>query len=240
MDWQDFAPLLVGAALEWLEALTVALAASLTIGRGAVIGATMTGLVALFVLMAAMAGILGMAPRMSGLPLATGICLLLFGARRLSRAIACQAGWQPSGEATPAFLAARPGLFGIERFAAWLAVLKGVLLAGLEVWLVVAAFSLHRGVWQANVLAAVVAFVCVCLLGTMFRGSLRRVPANAITFMVGVTIVSFGTFWTLESLAGDVWPLHGWSLLVLAAFYLLGGQALVPLVGRCQTLRAKA
>ena len=43
-------------------------------------------------------------------------------------------------------------------------------------------------------------------------------------------IVSFGTFWTLEALAGDVWPLGDWSLLGLEAFFLSGGQVLVPLV----------
>jgi hypothetical protein len=31
-------------------------------------------------------------------------------------------------------------------------------------------------------------------------------------------------------LAGDVWPLGDWSLLALEAFFLLGGQALVPLL----------
>jgi uncharacterized membrane protein len=48
--------------------------------------------------------------------------------------------------------------------------------------------------------------------------------------VVGAMIVSFGTFWTLESLAGDVWPLGDWSLLVLAVFFVAGGQALVPFV----------
>jgi len=49
---------------------------------------------------------------------------------------------------------------------------------------------------------------------------------------VGAMIVSFGTFWTLEALAGEVWPFGDWSVLALAAFFLLGGQALVPLVRR--------
>jgi uncharacterized membrane protein len=61
---------------------------------------------------------------------------------------------------------------------------------------------------------------------------LRRVPENAIKFVVGAMIVSFGTFWTLEALAGNIWPLGDWTLLALEVFFLAGGQALVPLVRR--------
>jgi uncharacterized membrane protein len=117
-------------------------------------------------------------------------------------------------------------------FAAWLVAYKGTLLDGLEVWLVVVAFSLHSHAWISNGLAALVALLVVFVAGSAVRAPLRRVPENAIKFVVGAMIVSFGTFWTLEALAGDVWPLGDWSLLVLAIFYLAGGQALVPVVRR--------
>ena len=55
-------------------------------------------------------------------------------------------------------------------------------------------------------------------------------PENTIKFVVGAMITSFGTYWTLEAMAGNVWPLGDWSLLALNAFYLAGGQALVPVV----------
>jgi hypothetical protein len=46
-------------------------------------------------------------------------------------------------------------------------------------------------------------------------------------FVAGTMILAFGTFWTLESLAGaDVWPLADWSLVGLVAFYLCGGLVL--------------
>ena len=53
-------------------------------------------------------------------------------------------------------------------------------------------------------------------------------------------IVSFGTFWTLEAMAGDVWPLGDWSLLALEAFFLFGGQALVPLLRARRSREARA
>jgi uncharacterized membrane protein len=41
-------------------------------------------------------------------------------------------------------------------------------------------------------------------------------------------ITAFGSFWTLEAVGGaDVWPWSDWSLLGLAAFYALGGLALM-------------
>jgi uncharacterized membrane protein len=116
--------------------------------------------------------------------------------------------------------------------AAWLVAYKGTLLEGLEVWLVVVAFSLHSHAWVSNGIAALVALLAVFIAGLAVRAPLRRVPENAIKFVVGAMIVSFGTFWTLEALAGDVWPLGDWSLLVLAAFFIAGGQALVPIVAR--------
>ena len=61
-------------------------------------------------------------------------------------------------------------------------------------------------------------------------------PENAIKFVVGAMIVSFGTFWTLEALAGDVWPFGDWSLLVLAVFFLAGGQAMVPLIRQARVV----
>ncbi|MEA2790622.1 MAG: hypothetical protein QOG73_3028, partial [Acetobacteraceae bacterium] len=96
----------------------------------------------------------------------------------------------------------------------------------------VVAFSLHSHAWVSNGIAALVALLAVFIAGLAVRAPLRRVPENAIKFVVGAMIVSFGTFWTLEALAGDVWPLGDWSLLVLAAFFIAGGQALVPIVAR--------
>jgi uncharacterized membrane protein len=114
-------------------------------------------------------------------------------------------------------------------FAAWLIAYKGTLLEGLEVWLIVVAFSLHSHAWVSNGIAALIALLVVFVAGLSVRAPLRRVPENAIKFVVGAMITSFGTFWTLEALAGAVWPLGDWSLLVLAAFFLAGGQALVPI-----------
>jgi hypothetical protein len=48
---------------------------------------------------------------------------------------------------------------------------------------------------------------------------------------VGATIVSFGTFWSLEAIGGpSIWPMGDWSLLGLVAFYAIGGFLLTVIL----------
>ncbi len=47
MDWTAFIPLYLTASVEWVEAFTIVLAVSLTIGWGASLGAAAAGLVTL-------------------------------------------------------------------------------------------------------------------------------------------------------------------------------------------------
>jgi uncharacterized membrane protein len=232
MDWQAFFPLFLAAGVEWVEAFTIVLAVSLTIGWAASIGATVAGLATLAALTVVTGGALTLGLHLWVLQFVIGILLLLFGVRWLAKAIARQAGLKALHDEEQEFLKTRAEVSKADYFAAWLVAYKGVLLEGLEVWLIVVAFSLHGGAWVSNATAALAALVVVCVAGAAIRAPLRRVPENAIKFVVGAMIVSFGTFWTLEALAGNVWPLGDWSLLALAAFYLVGGQALVPLIGR--------
>jgi Ca2+/H+ antiporter, TMEM165/GDT1 family len=160
------------------------------------------------------------------------VFLLLFGVQWLARAIARQAGLKALHDEDAEFRETRAKISNGDWFAAWLVAYKGTLLEGLEVWLVVVAFSLHSRASVFNGDTALIALLAVFFAGLAVRAPLRRVPENAIKFVVGAMIVSFGTFWTLEAVAGGVWPLGDWSLLGLAVFYLAGGQALVPLFRR--------
>jgi uncharacterized membrane protein len=230
MDWPAFLPLFLTASVEWVEAFTIVLAVSLTIGWGASLGAAAAGLATLAALTALTGGALSLGLDLHAIQFVIGVFLLLFGVRWLAKAIARQAGLKPLHDEDAEFRDTQARIGTGDWFAAWLVAYKGTLLEGLEVWLVVVAFSLHSQAWVSNATAALAALLVVLLAGLAVRAPLRRVPENAIKFVVGAMIVSFGTFWTLEALAGDVWPLGDWSLLVLAVFFLAGGQALVPLV----------
>jgi uncharacterized membrane protein len=230
MDWSAFLPLFLTAAVEWVEAFTIVLAVSLTIGWGASLGAAAAGLGTLAVLTAATGGALSTGLNVHAIQFVIGVFLLLFGVRWMAKAVARQAGLKALHDEDVEFRETRARIGDGDWFAAWLVAYKGTLMEGLEVWLIVVAFSLHSQAWISNGIAAVFALLAVFGAGLSVRAPLRRVPENAIKFIVGAMIVSFGTFWTLEAMAGDVWPLGDWSLLVLEAFFLLGGQALVPLL----------
>ncbi|MDR3531261.1 MAG: hypothetical protein P4L90_12005 [Rhodopila sp.] len=230
MDWPAFLPLFLTAAVEWVEAFTIVLAVSLTIGWAASLSAAAAGLGTLAALTALTGGALSLGLDLHAIQFVIGVFLLLFGVRWLAKAIARQAGLKALHDEDAEFRETRAKVSKGDWFAAWLIAYKGTLLEGLEVWLVVVAFSLHSQAWVSNGIAALVALLAVFVAGLAVHAPLRRVPENAIKFVVGAMIVSFGTFWTLEALAGDVWPLGDWNLMVLAAFFLLGGQALVPIV----------
>jgi uncharacterized membrane protein len=232
MDWAALLPLFLTASVEWVEAFTIVLAVSLTIGWGASLGAAAVGLGTLAVLTAATGGALSLGLNLHAIQFVIGVFLLLFGVRWLAKAIARQAGLKALHDEDLEFQETRAKISKGDWFAAWLVAYKGTLLEGLEVWLVVVAFSLHSQAWVSNGLAALLALAAVFVAGLAVRAPLRRVPENAIKFVVGAMIVSFGSYWTLEAMAGDVWPLGDWSLLVLAVFFLGGGQALVPVVRR--------
>jgi uncharacterized membrane protein len=230
MDWPAFLPLFLTASVEWVEAFTIVLAASLTVGWGASLGAAAAGLGTLVLLTALTGGALSLGLDLHALQFVIGVFLLLFGVRWLAKAIARQAGLKARHDEDVEFRETQARISKGDWFAAWLVAYKGMLLEGLEVWLLVVAFSLHSRAWVSNGTAAVAALLAVFTAGLAVRAPLRRVPENAIKFMVGAMIVSFGTFWTLEALAGDVWPLGDWSLMALAIFFMVGGQAVVPIM----------
>jgi len=239
LDWTTFLPLFLAATVEWVEAFTIVLAVSLTIGWLAAAGAAITGLSTLAVLTVVTGGLLSLGASLWIVQLAVGVFLLLFGVRWLAKAVARQAGLKALHDEDLEFAETRALVRNAEWFAAWLVAYKGVLLEGLEVWLIIVALSLHGGQWMWNTVAALAALVVVCIAGAAVRTPLRRVPENALKYVVGVMIVSFGTYWTLESLAGDVWPWGDASLLALVGCYLIGGLALVPVL-RARRLRHTA
>lgn len=230
LDWTIALPTFLAASVEWVEAFTIVLAVSLSIGWAAASGAAAAALGVLALMTIVTGGVLQLGAAVSWLQLVIGIFLLLFGVRWLAKAVARRAGLKALHDEEEEFEETRAELAKGDRRAAWVIAFKGVFLEGLEVWLIVVALSIHHGAWVSSVGAALAALVVVAATGLSIRAPLRRVPENALKFVVGAMIVSFGTFWTLEALGGaEAWPLGDWSLLVLFAFYGLGGLVLAAL-----------
>ena len=224
MTWTIFLPTFLTAMVEWVEAFTIVLAVSLSIGWRAAAGAALAALAALAAMTVVSGGVLSLGLDIRWLQLVIGVFLLLFGVRWLSKAIARGAGLKTLHDEDEEFAATRAELRRGDWMAAWLIAFKGVLLEGLEVWLVVVALSVGGAGWISGVGGACTALVMVGIAGACLRSPLRRVPENAIKFGVGAMIVSFGTFWSLEAIGGpEIWPMADWSLVGLVAFYVIGG-----------------
>jgi len=228
IDWSIAAPSFLTALVEWVEAFTIVLAVSLSIGWRAAIGASLAGLATLTVLTLAAGRLLVTGLDIGWLQLVVGVFLMLFGVRWLAKAMARHAGLKALHDEPVEFEQMRASLTG-EWAAGWMVAYKGVLLEGLEVWLVVVALGMKTADGTGIITsagAALAALLLTCVLGAAVRAPLQRVPENAIKFTVGAMIVAFGTYWTMEGIGGpDTWPLSDWTLPILGAFYLLVGLA---------------
>ena len=73
--------------------------------------------------------------------------------------------------------------------------------------------------------------VPVTIAGIAVRAPLARVPENAMKFVVGIMLTSFGIFWGAEG-AGAVWPGADAALLVLVPAVAVFALVLVALLRR--------
>lgn len=221
----------LAATVEWVEAFTVVLAVALTVGWRSALGAAASALAVLAVLTVVTGGALHIGMALPWLQGVIGIFLLLFGVRWLGKAVARGAGLKALHDEEKAFAETRDELMGEGGKGAWMIAFKGVLLEGLEVWLIVVALGTPAHRTLAAGTAAVVALLCVTALGVALHRPLRSIPENSMKFVVGSMITAFGTFWALEA-AGYHWQLGDFSLLVLVGFYLLGGVGLTRVLGK--------
>ena len=86
-------------------------------------------------------------------------------------------------------------------------------------------------------LGALAAIVLVVLIGVAVRGPLTAIPENAMKMVVGIMLVSFGTYWSGEGL-GIAWPGDDLAILYLAATYLATAGLLVAVM-RATAARAR-
>ncbi len=216
------------ASVEWVEAYTIILAVALSIGWRRALEAAGAALLALAVLTAIGSFLLTRIHDLAILQFVIGVFLTLFGVRWLGKAVARGAGLKKLHDEDAEFAALQARADIHDARAAWFIAFNGMLLEGLEVWLIVVALGVQTHHTIAAASAALLALLAVAVAGMMLRKPLARVPENAIKFTVSAAVLSFGSFWILESL-GYNWPLGDATLLALFGFYLLGGLALISL-----------
>jgi len=226
--WQIVTATGLAAIVEWVEAFTIVLAVALTIGWPRALGASLAAILTLMVMTAVGGSLLLAGIDIQWLQAIVGIFLLFFGSRWLAKAIARAAGRVPLHDEERAFAKTQNLLRG-DVSAAWLVAYKGVLLEGLEVWLIVIALGAQTHAIDLAAAAAAAALVLVALAGAIIHRPLRRVPENSMKFFVGAMITAFGTYWSLHAL-GLQWPGEDAAIPVLVAFYLLTGIVAVLLL----------
>jgi uncharacterized membrane protein len=228
----------VACAVEAVEALTIVLAAGLTREWRS----TFQGMGAALVALAAVVGALGPALKLiplSGLRLVVGALLAIFGLMWLRKAILRATGYKALHDEASAYLreveaakaAERRSRRGVNDWYAFTLSFKGVFLEGLEVVFIVLTFGINQGsIWVA-VIGAAAAVLVITAIGIAARAPLARVPENAMKFVVGIMLTSFGTFWGAEG-AGVHWPGNDAALLGLIPAFALISLAYTMLLRR--------
>jgi uncharacterized membrane protein len=227
----------LASAVEFVEALTIVLAAGITRGWRSSLAGLGAATVALGAIVAALGPALTYIP-ISALRLVVGGLLLAFGLQWLRKAILRSSGYKPLHDEEEAFRAERAEAaaagrdvrIGIDWYGFTIA-FKGVLLEGLEVAFIVITFGSTQGRLGLAAAAAGAALVVVTIAGVLVHAPLSRVPENTIKFAVGLLLTTFGTFWAAEG-AGVSWPGDELALLGLLGFLTVLALLFVRLLRR--------
>ena len=213
------ASVFLACAVEAVEALTIVMAVGYTRSWPSALSGVGAAVVVLGALVAGLGTALTSLP-IDDLRIVVGIFLLVFGLRWLRKAVLRAAGLKALHDERDAYelqsAAARAagrtsGAFDGYSFAISL---KGVLIEGLEVVLIVTTFGANQHRIGLATAAAGLAIALVIGAGVAVRAPLARVPENTMKFAVGVMLSSFGIFWSGEG-AGAHWPGSDAALLAI-------------------------
>lgn len=225
----------IACTVEAVEALTIVLA----VGATRSWRSAMLGVGAAVLALAAVTAALG--PALTALPInvlrgVVGGLLLVFGLQWLRKAILRASGLKALHDEDAAFaqeteLARQAG--STDNFDAYsfLVSFKGSFLEGLEVVFIALTFGSNQKNVPIAAVAAIAAVLLVACAGVALRAPLARVPENALKFVVGVMLTSFGVFWGGEGVHAH-WPRGEAALPVIVAVFALTATSLVRLLRR--------
>jgi uncharacterized membrane protein len=226
----------LACAVEAVEALTIVMAVGYARSWPSALGGAAAAALVLTAAVATVGSALKSVP-IDTLRLVIGALLLAFGVQWLRKAILRAAGRKRLRDERAAYereraAAAQAGApregFDLYSFAISL---KGVLLEGLEVALIVVTLGAARHRLTLAAVAAAAAVAAVIAAGLAARAPLARVPENTMKFAVGVMLSAYGTFWVAEG-AGLSWPAGDAALIGLVAVVLAGSLLAVAAVRR--------
>jgi uncharacterized membrane protein len=225
----------LACAVEAVEALTVVLAVGSTRRWSSALLGVGAAVLALSVLIVALGPALTELP-IDVLRLIVGGLLLIFGLQWLRKAILRAGGAKALHDEVATFEAERqaaastPEDVGFDSYAFAIS-FKAVLLEGLEVAFIALTFGANQNKVPLAAAAAAAAVFIVAGAGFAARAPLARVPENAMKFVVGILLTSFGVFWGTEG-AGATWPGGEAALPFLVLFLLAASVAMAAFLRR--------
>ena len=227
----------LASGVEFVEALTIVLAAGVARGWRSSLAGLGAATLVLAIITAALGPALTKIP-IDALRLVVGGLLLVFGLQWLRKAILRASGYKALHDEDAIFaqeMAEARGAEHIERagvdWYGFTLAFKGVLLEGLEVVFIVLTFGSAQGSVPLAAAGAAAALILVAGVGIAVRAPLARVPENAMKFAVGLMLTTFGVFWSVEG-AGASWPGSDAAILGVLAFVGLSSFVLVRLLRR--------
>jgi uncharacterized membrane protein len=225
----------LASAVEMVEALTIVLAVGVTRGWRSAIEGVLAALATLAALVVVLGPTLVHLVPLTTLRLVVGGLLLIFGLQWLRKSVLRSAGLKAKHDEDAIFeeevaeLTAAPPANGRDS-TGFVVAFKGVFLEGLEVVVIVLTLGTTSHRLGLAAVAAGAAVVAVTIAGLILARQLSSVPENAMKTAVGLMLVSFGTFWSGESI-GVHWPGSDLAIPVLVAFYGVVAWALVAALG---------
>jgi uncharacterized membrane protein len=213
----------LSSAVEMVEALTIVVAAGVSRGWRSALEGVGAAILVLAVLVAALGPALVSLVPLNALRIVIGAVLLVFGLQWLRKAVLRATGYKDKHDEDAIFArhveemsASAPGS-GRDAVGFTVA-FKGVFLEGLEVVIIVLTLGTTDRDLPLAALAAAAAVLVVGVIGALVAKQLAGVPENAMKMMVGLMLVSFGSFWSGEGL-GVHWPGSDLAIPVLVAVY---------------------
>jgi uncharacterized membrane protein len=211
------------SAVEMVEALTIVVAAGVGRGWRSALEGAAAAILVLAVVVAALGPVLVQIP-LGPLRVVVGAILLVFGLQWLRKAVLRATGYKAKHDEDAIFAkqvneltvdGSRPSRRDSVGFAV---AFKGVFLEGVEVVIIVLTLGTTDHNLGLAALAAICAAVIVAGVGIVVARQLTGVPENAMKMVVGLMLVSFGTFWSGEGL-GVHWPGGDLAIPVLVGVY---------------------
>ncbi len=235
----------LASAVESVEALTIIVAAGVSRGWRSALEGTAAALGVLIVLVGALGPALVHLVPIDVLRAVVGTLLLVFGLQWLRKAVLRTVGFKAKHDEDAIFrqhveqLSAGPADDHRDKATmprprprrdatGFVVAFKGAFLEGLEVAIIV--LGLGGGDHQLGLASAAAgaAILVVAGVGAVVARQLAGVPENAMKIVVGLMLVSFGTFWAGEGL-GVRWPGSDLAIPVLVGGYAVVTWALVQM-----------